>query len=313
MKKTGAELEKIVELIERSISPDATVEQNVFLPVLSSTEGHTAQCDIVIRKGNKLRETLTIVEVQDRSYKVDINTFRGWLGKMEDVGAQHLICVSRKEFPSSIKEKVSKRGANIFLITIRDLSPDQIPLDFINFKFQYRHLYITDIKSLRPYVAPGQIETLGLKPLSLNLNDKVWSLDKQNLVSFFDICKGTLDIKKTDTSISEFIGGTSSMSFALDAEESIFYLHDGELIRIGLDCKFNWELDYAETPMSVASYEQDDHGTLAWIFEVNHNGKNGMVSVKLPVIQLDNGYFKLLDSVVNANFNYSLDVVNINN
>ncbi|BBO28040.1 hypothetical protein AltI4_24280 [Alteromonas sp. I4] len=83
MSKPGDELEKLVEIIERSISPDTDIEQNVFLPILTSSEGHTAQCDIVIRQGKAPRQTLTIVEVQDRTSKVDINTFRGWLGKLD--------------------------------------------------------------------------------------------------------------------------------------------------------------------------------------------------------------------------------------
>lgn len=309
MAKDGEELEKIVEIIERSISPAATIEQNVFLPVLSSNEGHTAQCDIVIRSGSRFRPTLTIVEVQDRNSKVDINTFRGWLGKVEDVGAQHLICVSRKEFPASIKERVSKSGANIFLVTIKDLSPDEIPLEFINFIFQYRNLEVKSINKFRPFVGQGEIYKLGLQPINHSLNDKVWSLDGCNLISLLGIFRSKTNIENIGAGDSGIFVGKSSLSFGLDDDEEVYYLHDGKLIRVGFDCEYDWEFECAEIPMSVASYEQNSDGSLAWVFEVNHESKSGVISVKLPVTQLANGHFELLDSVVNTQFDYSLDIV----
>ena len=64
--------------------------------------------------------------------------------------------------------------------------------------------------------------------------------------------------------------------------------------------------------MSVASYEQDKHGSLAWLFEVTHNSKSGLISVKLPVIKLDNGNYKLLDSIISSQFEYAFDVIPAN-
>ncbi|MBL6932308.1 MAG: hypothetical protein ISR45_05120, partial [Rhodospirillales bacterium] len=95
MKNDGKDLEHLVHAIEQSIAPDSVVEHDVNLPVISSGSGRTRQCDVVIRSGQKPRETITIVEVQDRGSKPDINTFGGWLQKLEEVGGQHLICVSR--------------------------------------------------------------------------------------------------------------------------------------------------------------------------------------------------------------------------
>jgi len=309
MSKPGDDLEKIVEIIERSISPAAKIEQNVLLPILTSVEGHTAQCDIVIRNGNPPRETLTLVEVQDRNSKVDINTFRGWLGKLDEVGAQHLICVSRKGFPSSIKEKVSQQGSKIFLVTLKELSPERIPLEFISFIFQYRHLDIKYIKSIRPFVAPGQIEKLGLKPIARKLDEKAWSLDGENMISLLDICKRKINVEEKTSGASRYIEGSEKLSSGLTDGEELFYRHNGELVRIGLECEFEWGIEYAEIPMSVASYEQDKHGALAWLFEVTHNSKSGLVSVKLPVVKLDNGNYELLDSIINSQFEYAVDVI----
>src|SRR5882757_4539567 len=91
-KNDGKYFEKIVHLLEQSLDPESKVEHDVKLPILHSPSGETAQCDIVITSGKKPRETLTLIEVQDRSSKVKPNDFRGWLKKVEEVGAQHLIC-----------------------------------------------------------------------------------------------------------------------------------------------------------------------------------------------------------------------------
>jgi hypothetical protein len=135
MVNDGTFLEKLVQLIEQSLALDAIVERNVKLPILNSRIGVIAQCDIVIRTGKPPRETLTIVEVQDREKPVDINMFRGWQQKLQDVGAQHLYCVSRQTFPESIKEKASLSGNTIKLITLKELDTDQIPLTFFKMSF----------------------------------------------------------------------------------------------------------------------------------------------------------------------------------
>lgn len=312
MSKSGDDLEKIVEIIERSISPGAKIEQNVFLPILTSVEGHTAQCDIVIRNGNPPRETLTLIEVQDRNSKVDINTFRGWLGKIDDVGAQHLICVSRKDFPSSIKEKASQSGSKIFLITLKELPPERIPMEFIRFIFQYRHLDIKSISNVRPFVAPGQIEKFGLKPMNYNFDDKIWSLDGKNMISLLDICKGKINPEKTICGTNDYTEGSSSLSFNLTDSEQLLYDNNGSFLRIGLECEFEWGYEHAEIPMSIASYEQDKHGALAWLFEITHNSKSGLISVKWPVVKLDNGNYELLDSIINSQFEYTVEVTQVN-
>ncbi len=126
--------EYLVQLIEKSIDPDSTVEHNAFLPDLTSTNGTTRQCDIIIRKGTPPRETITLVEVQDRIEKVELNQFQGWVSKMKDVGAQHLICVSRAGFPDSIKEKAKQSGNTIRLVTITKTDANKIPINLFGGK-----------------------------------------------------------------------------------------------------------------------------------------------------------------------------------
>ena len=62
-------VEHIVQLLEQSLSPGAKVESDVMLPVITSNIGAVRQCDVVIWTGKPPRETITIVEVQDRKTK----------------------------------------------------------------------------------------------------------------------------------------------------------------------------------------------------------------------------------------------------
>ena len=311
LSKPGDELEKLVEIIERSISPDAEIEQNVFLPNLTSPEGHTAQCDIVIRQGKPPRQTLTIVEVQDRTSKVDINTFRGWLGKLEDVGAQHLLCVSRQDFPSSIKEKVSQLGTKVLLVTIKEKSPEKIPIGLIDFKFLYRNVNIKSVSNLKQMVPQGAIEKHNLKPSQHSFRDKLWSLDKKSLISIVKICESEIYSKQL-SNIKDSEGtffGVDSVHYELDDTPGLYFFADDNFIQIGLKCDFEWELEQVTKPMTVASYEQDNHGALAWVFEVNHLTTDGNISIKLPVVENEHGRYDILQSVVESPTEYDLKII----
>ena len=116
--------EKVVTIIERHLGQGAKVRRNVHLPVLESKIGRTRQCDIVIEEGTEPRQTISIVEVQKRGKKPEINEFGGWVKKMREVGAQHLICVSELGFPRSIKEEADLIGPTVRLLTLKKIEED---------------------------------------------------------------------------------------------------------------------------------------------------------------------------------------------
>jgi hypothetical protein len=53
-------VERVVALIEKSLTPDAQVQHNISLPDI--TTRHPRQCDVVIRYGKPPRQTLSIVQ-----------------------------------------------------------------------------------------------------------------------------------------------------------------------------------------------------------------------------------------------------------
>lgn len=116
--------EKVVATIEKFICPDANVEHNKFLPVIGRSYRKARQCDIVITNKVGIRNFITIVEVQKRNKKPEITQFHGWIRKMEEVGAQHLICVSELGFPDSIINEVKYNyGSNrVSLMSLKELN-----------------------------------------------------------------------------------------------------------------------------------------------------------------------------------------------
>ncbi|MEY8250884.1 MAG: hypothetical protein RPR91_00740, partial [Colwellia sp.] len=145
------EMEKVVCLIEKSINKDSEVLHNQNLKVINppSSSGRTRQCDVVILSSGMRRQTVTIVEVQNRNSKVDINTFNGWLEKLKEVGAQHLICVSRLDFPVSVKEKAEVLGSTVMLIKLQNEQDDTlIPIQLMSSMSKYSCFQLKEIRGV---------------------------------------------------------------------------------------------------------------------------------------------------------------------
>lgn len=77
--------EKVITIIERHLDQSATVRHDVKLPVLKSKKGRFRQCDIVIEEGLAPRKTISIVEIQKRNTKPEVNEFNGWIKINQEV------------------------------------------------------------------------------------------------------------------------------------------------------------------------------------------------------------------------------------
>lgn len=289
MANDGKQFEQLVQLIEKSISPGSIVEHDIDLPIINSSIGATTQCDIVIRSGTPPRQTITLVEVQDRGSKVKPNDFRGWKQKLEDVGAQHLLCVSRQEFPASIKEQASLSGSAIMLITLKESSPDTLPLDFIKLQYQFRNFDLKELTYVQPTISKSEAISLGVRDevhskTIINGNDRCWSVDGQNLVNLFILCRDYFSIPEGLTS------GEGKIHFDLKEGQPLYYFINGILIRVGLDCEFKWTNEITKKPMSILTYEQNEFGALAWVAEVIHESPKGKLVFRMPLIKSGDNY-----------------------
>ena len=129
-------VERIVASLEQVLVPGASVEHNRQL--YDSHADEWRQCDVVIRQGNPPRETITIVEVQDRpNNRVGLQTFEGWYKKREKLNAQHLICVSVKGFTKGVISEARNYGATVRLLELTELEENASPLNFRDGKLDF--------------------------------------------------------------------------------------------------------------------------------------------------------------------------------
>ena len=287
MNDKGKYFEEIVELIERSINPGSKVERDVQMPILSSKEGNTTQCDIVITSGEKPRETITIVEVQNRSRKPDPNDVRGWVGKLDEIGAQHLICVSKKGFSKSVKEAARLTGDKVRLIKLSKVSKDKIPLDSFKMHASYQEFGLDEILNNSFDISGDDLTVFGLNEDDLGLKElssgkKIFSYDKKNLLSLEDICANKVTILNTDESGIDTVRIDHNTSFYL-------YTHN-VFISLDLYLEFKWTKTFTEIPVDFLSYEQDDYGVLVWLVQGSLKTWNGIISFRIPAKKFQNGY-----------------------
>jgi len=283
--KDGKYLETLVQLIEKSINPTAIVKHDVQMPILNSVKGATTQCDIVIIKGKHPRETITIIEVQDRSSKVKPNDFRGWKQKLDDVGAQHLICVSKQDFPESIKEQASLSGNKIHLVKLTCLEVDKLPIHLFTFKFDYTFFEVESIICKNMFVSKKEIKELNVRdevltPGYIKLNDKIFSFDKSELISLYVLCR---DFLKPPFDKNK---GADRLVFSLEGDNPVYILVCNKFVRVGFDFEFRWIHEIIDIPTSTLSYEQNEFGILAWVLEAAYDSPKGLIWLKIPIIRV---------------------------
>lgn len=317
--KKGKELELVVAAIEKGLSPDAVVEHDIFLPVLASSSGRTRQIDVVIRQGKAPRETLTIVEVQDRSSAVDINTFGGWLNKVDEVGAQHLMVVSRKPFPLSVIEKAEQAGNKVFLMYIREVIPDEIPSDFVRFSIDYYDFYLKGTTSLKVKVEKGMIEKHSLKSEFLSNSDRKFSIDGANLIDIDALFRMSLGYEEKrclrgKTTASFYFGNMAEQDvpnedFVIVPVE-LFICVSEQLIPCAILAQGSFHYEHISKQMKLLSYEQNEHGNLgAWIFEEKITTDKGEYKCRIPVKRDNNGLFYLLGTFIDGPTTCKADII----
>jgi hypothetical protein len=261
--------ERIVAILEKAISPDARVEHNVQMKVIGSPSGRTRQCDVVITFGKPPRQTIAIVEVQKRKKKPDINTFHGWYHKMQEVGAQQLICVSALGYPLSIIEEVAtKIGPTVKLLTLEDLAEDKTLYGC----FLIPRLIVPNGKwKIHDFGTIDLIGAVNSFEFILDTNIKNFSVNNiSERLSLNDIIRIFLNQKIIVPPPHELSTSSQHIKIVLDDSVHEFWFHH-------LDCKFrikNWSIDLEiyyepqEMPIPVTNLvykQQSIDGVMAWV------------------------------------------------
>lgn len=141
--------EKIVERLEKCLAPDAKVERNQMLPSLLT--GHERQCDVIILRNSGPRQTLTIVEVQNRGKKVEIGDYGGWCQKRDEVGANCVICVSEQGFPESVITHAKTQRDRVRLLTLSELQGEHWPVHIVGKEMRFVEVG-TELVNMQPVI-----------------------------------------------------------------------------------------------------------------------------------------------------------------
>lgn len=236
--------------------------------MLGRPDREPRQCDIVITYGDAPRQTITIVEVQDRNSKPDITTFHGWIKKMQEVGAQHLICVSALGYPESIINDVAKEfGPTVRLMTLQEFEEGGLPPLILPSTLVHRSpsFYYETLGPLKLEHSPDIVG------MDLKLDDPIFSLDDNEERNSLNELAAQVLAKDVTTHFAkhgmleppEF---TVQLSFG--AAERTLWLHiKGQRFKVlNLGATVKVAMRVAEVPMSLLSYRQEFYnGELAWL------------------------------------------------
>lgn len=276
-------IEKLVQLIEKSIDKDSTVEHNVRLSDLTSKTGKKRQCDLVITSGKAPRHTKTIVEIQSRTSKFNITFFHGLIQKMKDVGAQHLICVSTVGFTQAIKEETKDMGGTVRLITLKKYDTEKIPFNF--FKFTLNH-----IEPIYTQSAPLKLvlpKSLYIKNIKIDEAQFTVSLCGSQLFSLPQLISYYFKENKSEP------GYTYDVKLPFN-EGKIKLLHDKKLYNVSIEGSINVQNKTTQVPVSIYDYNQEDSGSIAWALEGSFIRDGLMQKVILNVLPCNESEFLLM-------------------
>ena len=261
-------VEEVAALLEKSITPSAKVELNVKLPVIGKSRRR--QCDVVITWGEEPRQITAIVEVQKRNRKPDLNTFHGWYNKMQEVGAQFLICVSMKGYPKSIVDEVKTRfGPTVRLLTLSQLQEPKIPgLIFVSPFIVHKHPHFS-IEEAGPGLKVEQQPPI--TEITLETNDKIFSLNNRpKLYSLNDLAAQALKLYITTNFLQKGIDEPLKYSREMDLGSTKidlwFHWENKKFKVLRLPIKLIVETKVFQIPLAIFSYRQEFiEGDLAWI------------------------------------------------
>lgn len=290
-------VEEVAGLLEKSLTPFAEVRRNVKLPVIG--KARLRQCDVVITYGSPPRQTVLIVEVQKRARKPDINTFHGWCRKMQEVGAQHLLCVSTQGYPKSIIDEVATRyGPTVRLLTLNELRKPAVPgLEFVEPFLLHKHPQFT-LEEVGPSVRleghPTEIKVV------FRSTDKVFTIDNskefQSIVNVIDLAMRELSNAFRQQQKREE-PDRYRLELNLGSVDRTLWLHiNGQPYKVmNLLTRVKVETAVSKIPLTTFEYHQESiEGALAWVAVAEGISENKPISVRLVFGKDEEGLLRIL-------------------
>ena len=288
-------------LLEKSLAPDARVRHNVKLKNLKT--GDEEQCDVVVETGREPRVTRTIVEVQKRNRAVEANTFRGWLVKMDDVGASHLICVSAKPFPKSIKNTVAREyGPRVLLIRLEALEAKQWPFQIVNNSIKVTKSKVDVDNSTYPNPNPLLIFDAAINPFkehigqllnSLSLPQAIRREGQDELLPMTDLINEGVRLMNKRPDLIRLPEGVSQVPVSWNPK-GVWFCHEGKTAPIQeVRVIFKVETKSVLFPLGVSSYTPEGHGTSAWVVRATGQVDGEEAEIRFTCLPTTDGCFTM--------------------
>ncbi len=277
--------EKIVTILERHLAHGAKIERDQNLKVITSKSGRTRQCDVVITEGTKARPTISIVEVQQRGSKPSIGDFSNWLIKMEEVGAQHLICVSEKGFPASVIEKAEERGPSVRLLTLKELEHSDTPFQLGFFSDELQIVRYDELVGLQMELEHLVRQDKNKSNSLPNPFQKIFRVNEDELLSVTDIMDWHLfqnPKNLQELPINETIPLLVKITFP-DSVQFELNINSDKWIKLrSLKINFRLTIRNKKLHWNLECYEQIGHGEMGWIAKAtsDDNKYNIMTPIK---------------------------------
>lgn len=104
-------LEQLVAQIHANLAPTATVKHNEFIVGKSGAQN---QCDVTIRANVAQYSVLCVIECKDWAEKVGVETIRGFVTKLSDVGAAKGAIVAASGFTADAEKLSEHHGIDLF-------------------------------------------------------------------------------------------------------------------------------------------------------------------------------------------------------
>ena len=265
---------------------------------MKSASGRTRQCDVVIVEGDDPRKTISIVEVQKRQSKPEINEFNSWVEKMREVGSQHLICVSRAGFPRSIEERADEIGPTVRLLTLRQLEQQEWPIPTV---FCTQELEVVRYERLLGLRMEGE-HVFRVDPKNHNNpqnpdpHQKMFQLKDGRLLSATDIVDWHLFAHpKNLSALPKNQSITLGIKFDWGWNEGLqFQDFGGKWVFLkGLVIQISIHIRTAPLDWTLSAYEQRGWGEAAWILRGRADVGGESFDVAAPLKRVAPGQYTI--------------------
>lgn len=254
---TNTLLEYVEILLSRSINPESILLSAISLPIDSSHSDEAYKFDFIIKTPGEKDEYISIVQIVDNEIQIsDIENLADTLTK---VNANEIILVSKTNFSNEIHEYVCHNSQNIYLVELKNLEANNIPLHFFKVSIQHNDLKLKSLQNFKLNVLEKDQELFkNLSGKPLKETGKCFSLDKKNMLSIIDLCLRLIKPK------NEELNGTKKVFIKPTDKIKVYYKIDETFIKVGLSVDFDWIIEQRMIKMPILSFEKNNQGVSIW-------------------------------------------------